>query len=319
LLSWNLSTRRGLWLAWLLVVLFAGWHFAELRFSLNHEYWAQASVERLLSFDADRPFQYRVLIPILATALPLGADTARLFAIEWLFSVLSVLAFARLLGRFFDDALLCAVLSLLLLPTMLFNFVLPRVSNLWFPWDVPSVFFFALGILLLHERRWFWFYPLFAIATLNRETSCFLTILYFFANSDEWRSRRFWEHLAAQVALWLAIKLGLHFHFQDQGGQIIYQYVGRNLAQLRTPQIWPHLLSSLGFTWIIAAFGFPWIRDDFVRRGLLCLVPFGIGMFVVGRIVEIRIYGELAPLTLLATILIGARLAGGEAGRENGP
>jgi hypothetical protein len=42
-------------------------------------------------------------------------------------------------------------------------------------------------------------------------------------------------------------------------------------------------------------------------------------MFVVGRIVEIRIYGELAPLTLLATILIGARLAGGEAGRENGP
>ena len=303
------SSRRFVQaLLFLVLVGAAAWHFTMLRFTFNVEFQSQAPLERLFDFEADRPFQYRILLPALARLVPLENVSLRFMALEWVFSVLSVLAFRSFLRRFFEGQLFCSLLSLLLLPVMSFNFVLPRVTPLWFPWDVPAVFFMAAGLVLLYDRRWGAFYVLFALATLNRQTSCFLTMIWFFANWNTRHTREFWIHLCAQTGLWLVIKLWLFEQFSHRSGQFLYSHIQENLDYLISPAVWPLMLSSLGFTWLIAAVGFPLIRDDFIRRGLLALIPIGIGLFLVGRVVETRIYGELAPLTLTAVLLIGATL-----------
>jgi hypothetical protein len=48
----------------------------------------------------------------------------------------------------------------------------------WLWYDMPSLFLFMLGLLLLYEKKWWLYYPVFILATLNRETSCFLTLIY---------------------------------------------------------------------------------------------------------------------------------------------
>jgi len=294
--------QRRLWLAvYVVIVVASAWHFSEMRFRFNVEYRAQAPVQQLLAYTADRPFQYRVLMPVLINAVPdflIDRVKPRLFAFEFLATMGVILVFRQWLRRFFDNGA----------PGLHYNFVFPRNTPIWFPSDIPSVFFFTLGLVLIHEKRWTLFYPLFILATLNRETSCFLTIVYFLAYLQEYRTRDFWIHLLGQTGLWFAIKVGLFLRFQDNGGQLVYHHLDENLSFLVTPSAWPTLLSSLGFTGVIAIAGFPYLKDPFVRRAMLVIIPFGLGMFLVGRIIEMRIYGELIPITLCATILIIASM-----------
>ena len=304
--------RRLLLLAYLVIVVAASWHFSQVRFQLTAQYKAQAPVTKLIDYEADRPFQYRVLMSILINAVPVGVFPtikARLFAFEFLATMGIILAFRQWLRRFFVDGTLCSLLSLLIVPCLHYNFVLARSTPLWFPSDIPSVFFFTLGLLLIQEKRWTLFYPLFVVATLNRETSCFLTLIYCLAYLGEYRTRTYWMHLVGQTAIWFAIKIALFLRFADNGGRFVYDHFDRNLSLLATPINWPALLSSLGFTGVIAVLGYPYLRHPFIRRAMLVLIPFGVGMFLVGRIIEVRIFGELIPLTLCATILITAEIA----------
>jgi len=304
--------RLALYGGFLIVAGFSSWFFAELRFALNVPYGAQAPLDALLAYEADRPFQYRILVPFLVNGIPgwlIEKPVARFFAIEFLATLGTVFAFRAWLRRFFSDDLLRSLLSLLIVPCMVYSFVLPRDTPLWFPWDIPSVLVFALGLLFLHEKRWWLFYPLFVLGTLNRETTCFLTIIFFLGHWDDRRTRAYWLHCMSQTLLWVAIKIVLMWAFQDRGGQVVYHHIGENWALLGRLSSYPLLLSSMGFTAVLVAAGYPLVRDPFVRRGLLCLVPFHVGLFLVGRLLETRIYGELIPLTLCATMLIVAGLS----------
>jgi hypothetical protein len=304
--------QRLLLLAYLVIVAASAWHFSVMRFRFTSEFKEQAPIVKLLAYEADRPFQYRVLMPVLINAVPDGLLSnirSRLFAFELLATIGLILAFRQWLRRFFDSGGLCSLLSLLIVPALYYNFVFPRNSPLWFPSDIPSVFFFTLGLLLLQERRWRLFFPLYVVATLNRETTCFLTIIYCLVYFEEYRTQSFWLRLLAQASAWLGIKIWLFLLFQENGGQVVYSHIAENFAFLGTPSAWPWLLSSLGFSGVIAIFGYPYLKDRFVRRALLSLLPFGVGMFLVGRIIELRIYGELVPLTLCASFLIAAEVA----------
>ncbi len=305
--------RLPVYVAFALVAVLSAWYFAKTRFAFNVPYDEQSSLASLAAYAADRPFQYRVLVPAIVNLIPpwlIETIRMRFFAIEFVATLGTILAFRAWLRFYFSDALLCSFLSLLIVPCMVFNFVLPQATPLWFPWDIPSVMFLTLGLLLLQQKRWWLFYPLFIVATFNRETTCFLTIIFFFGYWNERKTTSYWLHLSAQTLLWISIKLGLMVVFRENGGQFLYHHIEANWALLGQASSYPLLLSSTGFTWIIAVVGFSAIPSPFVRRALLSLIPFLIGMFLVGRILETRIYGDLIPLTLCATILIVASFCG---------
>lgn len=60
----------------------------------------------------------------------------------------------------------------------------------------------------------------------------------------------------------------------------------------------------MGFLWIPTFFYFRLIEARFVKRSLLVIFPFFLVMMLAGNIIELRAYGELISVVLVAFLLI---------------
>jgi hypothetical protein len=185
-----------------------------------------------------------------------------------------------------------------------------RYNNIFFAYDTASVAFFTLGLALVLRREWRWYYPLFVVATLNRETTCFLTVAYALVALGRERPRVILGHVVAQAALWLALKAGLHALYlanppMDLGtGGLFANQIARTGRILTTvPGLIYLFFIPMGGAGAIALLFLRRVQDARVRR-LLGVVPlFFLGMMVVGELLEVRIYGELIPIVAVTLLL----------------
>ena len=259
---------------------------------------------------ASTPYQYRVLVPWMvrvATDLHVirpESQMAMFRVIQVIALILLAVVFRRYLSLFIADRVLTSVMALTLYAILPFNyFNLP-----YYPYDVPSVLFFTLGVILIHDERWWWFYPLFVVATFNRETTIFLAVI----TAAAWFDRYAWPKLAAlvlsQVAIWIAIKAALWTIYQQNRwmGYGLYQYQLKvNIATLiESPLKAVIALATWGCLWLMVAVWYPRIDDLFMRRTLWTIPVFIAGMFVAGVIIELRIWGEMLPIVLAAAWIV---------------
>lgn len=290
----------------------------EFRFALNQEF-PFAKLEDLIAFRAYTPFQYRILVPgfargLFALELPFLSTVDGIFRfIEWLSLVLLVVVFRSYLRAFSGRTRTVALSAFVVFYVLPFAFMIPRRIALWFPWDIPSVLFFTLGLLLMYRKNWLWFYVIFVAATLNRETTCFLSVVYLLTAWGNDKPKAIVLHIGTQVALWFAVKTILYQVFAGQPGAGLFetQHIGRDVTHLSTnfqfllePQNYPLLLSAIGFVWIPAVLFCRHVSDPFLRRAMWVAVPFLAGMMLVSNIYEMRIYGELIPVFLVPTLLL---------------
>jgi hypothetical protein len=327
------SPSRRDWLAH--AVLFAvaallALQFTNLHFAMN-DVFAPGSLRSLVEHSAPTPFQYRILVPALierihgaelAPRLGLRAeDTAAL--LECLCVLGIYFGMRALLMDFGLSSLAGSAAALGVFYCLPFNFLLARYNTVWFVWDLPSVMFFTLGLHLLQRRRWAVYYPLFALATLNKESTLFLALVQLFTEFGvrPWRSVGL--HFAAQLALWSLIKYVLYRCCAgNEGWGVLANMLVGNLEALQKPATLLLIASSFGFLWIPVVALQHRIREPFIRRSVWVLVPFALAAARVGVIFEMRIWGELTPLILLGFfgVLRGslAREAPGEEGRQTG-
>ena len=274
-----------------------------------------ASLALLCAGEGEIPYQYRALVPWLVDRIALrlpdgGGDPRQAIAVG--FEVASVVALCyavrALVAPLVRPPLAAAASALLVFHALGHLYVLPEAWPFWYPSDLPSVALFAGGLLALRSGRWVVYYPLFALATLNRETACFLTIVHVLTRLDPRRLGALAAHVAAQTAIWAAIKLGLAATYDGNPGVGGWDRGAwsQNLISLREPRTWLLLASSFGFLWIpLAAFGHR-IADAFARRALLVLpvmLAAGLRLAVVD---ELRIYGEGIPLVVLGLVALAA-------------
>jgi hypothetical protein len=264
------------------------------------------SPEALAAGVASTPYQYRVLVPWLvrgaveAHLIRPDAEMGAFAVIEFVALVLLAFVFRRYLSLFIKDQVLTSVMALTLYAILPFNyFNLP-----YYPYDIPSVLFFTLGLLLIHERKWWWFYPLFAAATLNRETSIFLTVVTVFVLFDTYSWPRLSLLAGSQLAIWAAIKMALWALYRHNRwlGYGLYQFqLKANVATIRTfPVKGLIALSTWGCLWLAVVIWHRRIHDVFLKRTLWTIPVFIASMFVVGFVIELRIYGEVLPIVLAA-------------------
>lgn len=206
-----------------------------------------------------------------------------------------------------------------------FQYILSSDSPFLYPYDLPSLAAFSVGIYLLLRRRWAWYYMLFIVGTFNRETTCFLTgfmVLFEYfplrrseqeplrnlkarsAGAPRDRSLVIGMHVLLQMLLWVGIRYySVHF-FSSAAPHYVALTWTHNLREGFSPKHWPSLLSSFGFLWLVYLFGFKRIPYRALRwSGWLLLFWFAI-MMCVGWNYEIRIYGELIPYMAISTVLI---------------
>lgn len=250
------------------------------------------------------PYQYRALVPWVVGALhtvhPLERETiAIVFAAVTTSSlVLLSLVLRRFVALFVPDPSVASVAALSVYA------VLPLIyfERPFFPYDIPSVLFFTVGLILIHQRNWLWYYPLFLIATLNRETSLFLTVTFLFALFDRLRPRTLALMTASQLGIWIAVQMALWTAYRDNpwlGYNIYRPQVQVNLETLLT---WPVRSLLILLTWTALCFcAATWQRridNVFLRRALRTVPVFVAVMFVAGFLLELRIYGEVVPIVL---------------------
>lgn len=234
--------------------------------------------------------------------------------------VMALLAFFGMLGAVYatrgtikaltGDASLARWICLLVVLMSYFDLASTWGLNYTAPYDVPSLAFFAVGIWLIVTGRLLWLYPVFAIATLNRETTIFLVVFYILWTAVGKKEKPALIAINAVVlgAVWIAIKLYLAHRFQGNpmdGDNGLYMSHAKQNLKFLLPQQWPVLLSVCAFTLPIIYACRRWIRNPaYTAAAAGVMALWFLGMMIVGVLVELRIFAEWAALVTPFVALI---------------
>ncbi|WGF87316.1 hypothetical protein [Marinivivus vitaminiproducens] len=316
---------------WLLAVLFALWFAHHHVFATERN--GNADLPGLIDGTADPPYRYRFLMPLLlrgmhdaaaAAGLPVETETLA-FAADAVSALALVAAFAGLVGRYVASRPFARLAGLSLMLPLVWHFVAPDRLNPYYPWDIPQILAFALGLRCLAIDRLAGFHAVFVAATFNRETSIVLTLLLV----TGWAGRRPWRsligHAALQAAAWLAIRAGAILWLGGQRGvtslepgigdipqnDLFWATGWLNLDHfVREPWDLIELASIFVFGLIPLALFATRVPCAMVRRMLLVVPAFLAMTWLVGLVLEFRIYGEMIPLVWLALVLLAAKSLG---------
>lgn len=328
-------------MTWLATLIAAGAVLTWLHYSCTGVWWL-ATGERMASFDAAAPFQYRVLLPALVAVLhgATGVEVETAFVLlevcAWVALVLvaerALVAFdigaTRVRRRWLATTVLIPVGVHLILPDLRIVSFFDEGGGLdlaeWhltdlfrYVYDLPAaVLVLALVVLLRRfaatlDRRWLaWYVGLFALATLNRETTVFLLPAFAAVCFRLLDRTALTALLFLQVALVFGIESALQTIFAANvnpnasvPGTAYENHLAFNLALLSEPAYLAVFL--LRFT---AALYIPVLLlwrylDPLLRRTLIWFgLPFLASAAVFGRIQEHRVTAEVVPLVWLAAV-----------------
>jgi len=300
-------------------------YFARLR--MYRLEYGNATLEMIVNGTAPPTFQYRVLLPWLIGFLkehslePSFVSTLHgyEFGSELVFTFLLLVTFWHLLGCVLRDPFAKAAGVLVFGHVLFLTYVAPVHFPFYYIYDLPAVFFFCLGLLLMRKEKWVVYYPLFFIATLNRQTTCFLTVIFFLTGLGKRRLAGLAGHVLCQSLIWAGLTFALGWVYRHNTTELSAGRLPGNLGVLLSFDYFPVVLSSVGYVWIPALAGWRLIRDDFSRRACLVLPFFLVGAWLTGNLQEIRIYGELIPVFVPAFLLVLATALGRNAAPAPGP
>lgn len=300
------------------VVALYAWYFVRLRYALNGEF-PLATLTALAEGTAYIPFQFRALVPWMAGWLASSGACSLLTAymvieglsVVGLFYALRYLVRDQVCGPAHDGV---AFLGLYALP---WTYILPRDIPIILPYDLTSVAFFALGLALLREGRWGWFYPLFVIGTVNRETMIFLWVVFLIVEWGRSPKSRLAVHSVSMLGLWIGVKFLLYAAYGSNPGSALevfhvgtqITHLSTNLEMLISPERLLVILSTFGFLWVPVILLYSRIRDHFARRALWVAPLYVLMIIMVGNMNEVRVFGEMLGVAVLggACIFAGAR------------
>lgn len=204
------------------------------------------------------------------------------------------------------------------------TYIWHTVQNFRFVYDLPSLALFSLGLYLIYFRKPIPLFVLvFAIATLNRETSLLLLPFYMCSAALDEDGRLEWKRMFSSrvlavvmplVAYWTAWHL-LVFHLFRANASEYYPRITFNLHVLTNLKFFPQLLSALCYLPVFLFLYRRRLRDPQLRSWLWVLPVWFAFMFFWGVLPETRVYGELIPYVacvsaILAEEAIASRAAG---------
>ena len=269
-------------------------------------------------------FKQRFLIPISANFIsqytPLSFDHSLKFITA--ISTLGLLYYFKKTLEILSKSLATHYWCLFLLIPVGWNYMF--INSIYHSYDIPSLFFYCFCLYLFLSEKYFLFYIIFVIATLNRESTCFVTISlalllsklrydsilksFFILNSNLLR------HLIAQATLWFLIVLLIGWIFKDSPGQsyeVTYSMSIFIANMWNGYSSWPFLntenffgnprcfLTLFGCTWLLIPLLWKYIPGD--CKKLLLLIPiYMIPALLHANLMETRVYHELNVVIALA-------------------
>lgn len=287
-------------------------YFAAIRM-FTATYYDPASLPHLLAGRSPGPFQYRALFVWLIAAIrdhgwfpnPIHGLKELCYVVDALVTYAIFVVTWFYLGLFIRSARIKAIGLLLLMFVLSMTYLVPVILSAYYVSDLPAILFFTLGLYLIRTEKMLLFYILYAVASLNRETFAFLSVVYVLVNADA-PKRKLVVSCAIQGMILLLIRAylvsiyGYRPHCQFK--------LHDNWTALTTPFSAFQAMSGVGLLWLFPVLGWRLIADPFIRRACLVLPVFGAVAFCTANLDEIRVYGELTPIVLPAALLVMHRL-----------
>ena len=310
--------------------------FTYFYFLYTNEY-PQGSFERMANFEADKVFQTRLLITTIANALEPCLPALR-FTFQWaipypigyevLLQLLNTLFLTLLLWimPLLLNCLNCRVnkwICLLVMVPITWNYLIINGyfdgAGLYYPYDIPSMTFFTGGIILFLQKKWLWFYPVFILACLNRESACFITLGGFLLTLQIGKksnlstiiksNKRMLTQVITQAGIWLALRLVLSYAFRDNPGEFFEKphsmfdfigkvWIGESHWAMNNPRLFLTLFAGV---WIVPLLYWRNLNQSGKRLFALGLV-YLLALFFRSNMMETRVYNELNVIVAICTI-----------------
>ncbi len=203
------------------------------------------SFDRMVSFTADRPFAYRVLMPALVNAgacvfpkdflrehrqwLIEGSPLVRyskntLFRYESLALKVHLQYFYLYLSLVFLLYTVRSITKYLYTFPAVFADAAPALALLFLPltfawgghiYDFPELLLAALCLLCIIKKKWLFYYPVFVLAILNKEVNVLLVLFFIAFCRDTMAKKDLLKHAAAQVLIGAFLVLWIRFLFAE--------------------------------------------------------------------------------------------------------
>lgn len=164
-------------------------------------------------------------------------------------------------------------------------------------YDFASGMFTALCMALIARRHFIWFYILFPIATLNRETTFLLTI-FFFIYGYFYIPRLHWILGSAyQTIMYFLVRVLTLSMFADVPGSLYWSTWDHIITTYRTLYLQTFILITLIIAMLFMVFRGWKQKPEFLRIAFLVIFPLQVILhFTVGMPFEIRVFVESVPL-----------------------
>lgn len=277
---------------------------------------------------AHKPFVYRVLVPgIVRFITPLVPDSLTQAALDnpvwgqWITQlgdnsyttetfITIIIMYGSVLGFTWAFGQLMAVLEYSRATTAIMTIglllLMPQYYGFGNIYDLPCLFLFTLALWLMAKMQWIWYLLAFTLASLNKETSILLTLIFIV---------HYWKRLDRETYLFLAmvqfgiyglIKAVLTLVFLNNPGSVVEYHLLDHLDIFRmAPFIL--VLSSLSVG-IVAWLGYKnWKHKPAFIKSALVMIPPMIGLYVLfGYPFEIRVFLEALPVITLLTVPPGS-------------
>lgn len=256
------------------------------------------SLAGMLDGSAHRPFITRALVPLLlrlsVTALPVDPQAV---AVALMYGSLlgSVWALRLLAQSFWPPSTRLDAAVLLSVPALA-----PLTIAYTMIYDFPTLFLFTLGLALMARERWAAFLAVFALGSLNRETTALLALVLLVAYAGRLPARRLAGLMAAQGLIYVLVRGAVAWQFRHNPGSSVefnlwLQAVIFIFMPLASAA---HLLLAAAVGLLVAANYRA--KPRFLRAALVALAPTLLALYALfGNPWEIRVFYELFPICYL--------------------
>lgn len=279
-----------------------------------------ASFADLLTGTAARPYVYRLLVPLLVKiispfipptlpqwnlgALPAfqkvfyqlnGDQYPREVTICLIIMFLSLAGFAYAERGFLND-LGFSARDQFILPLIAQILILPFTVHFAYIYDLPQILLITLSLRMLCRQKWASYLFWLAIATLNKETSLLLIIVFMLYYWTRVTHRAYFAILSTQGIIYILIRAILFELYQNNPGENIVWAFSYHYVQYTTEPI------TLIFTVILfATIAFLMVRNWYEKHEFLrtaTIMPLLIlGLFFVGGMpMEFRVFLDALPV-----------------------
>lgn len=269
---------------------------------------APNSINAVASFETSKPYQFRLLLPMIIKYLglaPIYNIYGKYFysAYNVVIVLITIVVFYKMLAsKYFASKRLLWLAPIILYP-MLWNYVILNQSFQYY--DFTAILFFTAGLYFIVNENFMKLLILFIFAIINKETAGYLVFAYLFYNYKEIWTKRVIVNTVILAAVFIGWKILLSNIFMLNPGdnfEIGFAENKRIISELFTNKtLLKNFLLNFGglYVFVILLFvtgawkKFPNRRLIFVN---LVIVPYYIFGIYITYITEVRVYTELIPM-----------------------